>query len=73
MAKLPKPPGPGFVTVAELARELGVSRQAIEKAIAAGRLVAYDRNGKPWADGTWPRRRKPVSRNSGAGRTGGSG
>lgn len=70
MAKL-KTPGPGFVTVAELARELGVSRQAIEKAIRCGRLQAYDIDGRPLpADYTRPRRRKPVSRGSGAGRTG---
>jgi excisionase family DNA binding protein len=70
MAKL-KTPGPGFVTVAELARELGVSRQAIDKAIRSGRLQAYDIDGRPIrADGTRPRHHKPVSRASEAPRTG---
>ena len=64
-----KRPGPEFVTVAELAVALGVSRQAIEKAIRSGRLRAYSADGKPLPPDCG-RKRKPVSRACGAARTG---
>jgi hypothetical protein len=37
---------PGFVTIAELARKLWVSGQAVSQAIRSGRLVAYDNRGE---------------------------
>jgi phage terminase Nu1 subunit (DNA packaging protein) len=36
----------GFVTTAQLARKLGVSGQAVGKAIRSGRLVAFDGRGE---------------------------
>jgi hypothetical protein len=45
---------------------MGVSRSAVTQAWKAGRLQAYDINGRPWRG---PRRRKAVSRDSGAPRT----
>jgi hypothetical protein len=69
MARKPSPPG--FVTFAEFARIVGVSRSAVTQAWKNGRLQAYDIEGRPIrADGTRPRRRKPVSRSRGAARTG---
>jgi hypothetical protein len=57
-----KLPPPGFVTQAQLARELGVSRSAICQAVKAGRLTVYDINGRPIrADGTRPRRKPCAS------------
>ena len=38
---------PGFVTVTELARELGVSQPAVTQAVQAGRLQPYDAFGRP--------------------------
>jgi len=37
---------PGFITIAEFARKLGVSGQAVSQAVQRGRLVAYDSHGK---------------------------
>jgi hypothetical protein len=37
---------PGFVTIAQLARKLGVSGQAVSQAIRSGRLVAYNNQGE---------------------------
>jgi hypothetical protein len=37
---------PGFVTIAEFARKLGVSGQAVGQAVRSGRLVAYDSHGE---------------------------
>jgi hypothetical protein len=36
----------GFLTIAQLARKLGVSGQAVSQAIRSGRLVAYDGRGR---------------------------
>jgi hypothetical protein len=36
----------GFVTIAELARKLGVSGQAVSQAVRSGRLRAYDGHGE---------------------------
>jgi hypothetical protein len=36
---------PGFVTITEFARLIGVSQSAVSQAVQNGRLVAYDGNG----------------------------
>jgi HTH domain len=66
MAKL-KTTGPEFVTAKQFADILGVSRQAIDKAVRCGRLQAYDADGKPLPPDCG-RKRKAISRGSGAGR-----
>jgi hypothetical protein len=38
---------PGFVTVTEFARRIGVSQPAVTKAVQSGRLRVYDGAGKP--------------------------
>jgi excisionase family DNA binding protein len=43
MGKLEKP---GFITITQLARELGVSQSAVSQAVQNGRLRAYDGAGK---------------------------
>jgi hypothetical protein len=66
-----KLPPPGLVTFAEFARMMGVSRSAITQAWKSGRLQAYDINGRPIrADGTSPRRHRPVCPTCGAPWTG---
>jgi hypothetical protein len=37
---------PGFVTVTEFARRIGVSQSAVSQAIQSGRLDAYDGHGE---------------------------
>jgi hypothetical protein len=68
MAKL-KTPGPGFVTTKQFAQIMGVSRQAVDKAVKTGRIQAYNADGKPLPPDCG-RKRKPTSRGSGAARTG---
>jgi hypothetical protein len=66
MAKL-KTPGPGFVTTKQFAQIMGVSRQAVDKAVKTGRIQAYNADGKPLPPDCG-RKRKPISRCRGAAR-----
>src|ERR1700732_1321819 len=61
-------PPPGFVTAAEFARLMGVSRSAVSQAMKSGRLQAYDGKGRPLDGDGGPL--KAISRRAGAPRTG---